>query len=303
MSEGPAPQERAPHLGTLGAQGVRDLLWLRRLIFPVYLVNLAVALFALLPTYLALARLTAHRPVAARLAHTWDLSLLAEIALDHPALMNQLEGVFLFVPVAYLVLSQAVLGGVLGALDREAARPTLRAFGRDAFARWLRLLALLLWSGLPYGVAAGVLLAGWSLAAGTSFAVRLLAATPGLLLLLVADTALDCARVVAARSPARAAWRALLSGYRVLVCRPLSGLALHLGYGALGFGLVAGLVFLPDSWDAGSNTALLATLLVRQAFVVGRVALRVASLGAHRALVWSVLGEPVGQGLEAGESA
>lgn len=273
--------ERATFLGSC-AEGARGLRKVTRLVFPLYLANLAVALFAVLPLYASLHRITAMRPAAGRLLVSWDVEILAELAQDHPSLLAELQAVFLFVPLAYLVLSQALLGGVLGALARPD-RPRLTTFGADALGHFLPLLWVLLWAALPYGLSAWVTYQGYSLFTDSSVAVRVLALLPGLALLAWTDAALDFGRALRILTPDRSAIRCLLSGFLLVVRRPLAGLGLHLGFALVGLAPLALLFAVPDALDAGGKAAVLLAFLARQIVLLARVPLRVAALGAHLA--------------------
>jgi hypothetical protein len=313
------------------AEGWRGLWQIRRLVFWVYLANLATALFALLPLYQALHRLTARRPAAGALISHWDVEVIAELVMDHPELPVQILGTFLFSAVAYLLLSQLLLGGVLGALARrepraapapavgpetEAApgpsgdddgvprdrpggstpgaphrpRPTAGAFGRDALEGFWPLCWLLLWSVIPYAVAAFAVVAGIALAVPASPWTLLAAALPGLLLLLWTDAALDYARALTMGSRAGGrlvtpSIRRLYYGFALVIRRPVAALTVHLAYGLASLVPVAAILFLlPDDLDAGGTAAVLGAFLIRQLLVLSRTAIRMASLGSHLAL-------------------
>lgn len=266
------------------AEGLRGLGRTAPMVFPLYLANLAVALFAVLPLYLGLHRLTAHAPAAGRLATAWDLELLAELAMDHPALISQLQAAFVFAPIAYVLLSQLLYGGALGALARRE-RPTGRAFGGDALEHLWPFLRLLAWASLPYGLAALALVLGWALAEEASWPWRVVALLPGLALLAWVDAALDFARARRVLGGEGSAVRWLLTGFALVLRRPLPALGLHLGFGLAGLLPLGLLALLPDTLDAGGAGALLLAFSIRQIVLIARVALRVASLGAHLAFL------------------
>jgi hypothetical protein len=268
-------------------RGFAGLWRCRRIVFPLYLANLLTAVFAVLPFYLALHRLTAHRPVAERLTHTWDLEVLAELVMDNPDLVAQLKGLFVFVPIGYLLVNQLLIGGVLGGLAR-AERPSLRSFGADALGHFTGMMWVLVCSALPYALAGGALGLGVMISIDSSWPVKLLCVVPGAFLLCVTDAALDFARVETVAGPGRWAAKRLLYGFWAVLKRPLATLTIHVGFGLLWLVPLAVLLILPDSWDAGTTVAVLVMFLVRQLVVFLRVAIRVGSLGSHVALYGSL---------------
>jgi hypothetical protein len=264
--------------------GLRDLVRLRAVVFPVYLVNLGIALGAIFPLYVALHGLTAHRPAAEALVERWDVAVLAELVMDHPDLLAQLKGSFLWALLAMLLLSQLLLGGVLGAAHRPG-RPTAGDFGRDALSHLVGILGVGVWSLVLLAVAGGLLVGGWLLAAERGVLLHLLALLPGLLAWLAADTALDLARAARVRGDAPSALRCVLLGLRAAFRRPISAAVIHVGYGLLGLLPFAVLLGLPDTLDAGGSGWVLLAFLLRQVAVVLRTAARIASLGSHLALM------------------
>ncbi|MFH2010371.1 MAG: hypothetical protein ABI333_27480 [bacterium] len=289
MTSTDAAQLLRPKLSIPGAvsRGLAGLWRCRGMLFPIYLANLLTAVFALLPFYLALHRLTAHRPVAERLTHAWDLEVLAELVMDNPDLVAQLKGLFVFVPIGYLLVNQLLIGGVLGALAR-LERPSPRSFGGDALSHFTGLLWVLLCSALPYALAGGALGLGVMLATDSSWPVKLLCALPGMLLLCFVDAALDFARVETVTGPGRWAVKRLLYGFWAVLKRPLAAAAIHVGFGLLWLIPLAVWLVLPDSLDAGGSAAVLLAFLLRQIVVLLRVAIRVGSLGSHMALYFAI---------------
>ncbi len=284
MSKPPLPKVTA-----LLRAGLSSARRTARLLFPVYVVNLLVAVFAVLPVYLALHRVTAYRPAAERLVNTWDLDVLVELFTDHPALFGQLQGTFLFVPVAYLLLSQLLLGGVLGALA-EPGKPTARQFGRDALTGFGPLCWVLVWSAVPFALAAAVGALGVLLAKPLGGTSALWGAIPGGLLWLWTDAALDYARVQTVTGSAASSLRRLLRGFGIVLRSPLRAWSVHLVYGLLGWVPVGILLVIPDAWDAGGTGRLFLAFLIRQLLVFTRTSLRVASLGSHLALMQAAEG-------------
>jgi hypothetical protein len=267
--------------------GFREVWRCRRLVFPVYLANLLTAVFAVLPVYLTLHRLTAHRPAAERLVYSWDLEVLAELVMDNPELLSQLQGVFLFVPLAYLLLSQLLLGGVLGALW-SYDRPTLRRFGGDAFGHLPGLLWVLVWSALPYALSLGLAGVAFVALEGRPVWVIAIAMVPGLILLLWTDAALDFARVETVTGGITSSIKRLVYGYWAVLKRPVAALAIHLGFGLITLVPLVVLLALPDGLDAGGTAAVAGTFGLRQVVVCLRVGLRVASLSGHMVLFRSI---------------
>ncbi len=269
--------------------GLRELWRCRRMVLPVYLANLAIALVAVGPLYVTLHRLTAHRPAAEALVSRWDLEVLVELLGDHPELLSQLRGVLLLLPISYLLLSQALLGGVLGSLASKA-RPTLRHFGAEALGNLPGLLGVLAWACVPYGVSLGLVVMALVANQGSSWWVLVASAGPGLVLLLLTDLALDFARVDTVLVEKSSALGRLLRGFWATRRSPGRALALHLGFGLLSLAPLAMLLSLPDSLDAGSTWAVALAFGLRQLLVLARVGFRVASLGGHMALLASITG-------------
>ena len=284
----PVPQPNPLPIRRAAGQGFGSLWRCKGMVFPLYLANLLTALFALLPFYLVLHDLTALRPAAARLLQTWDLEILAELAQDNPALVSLLKGLFVFVPMGYLLLTQVLLGGVLGALHRDSERPTLGQFGRDALHHLPRLLWVLLWSALPYLVVGLLLFVGMHVAEDRAWWAIVLILLPELLLLVWIDAALDFARIETVTAERRSSVKRLLYGFWAVLRRPVATLSIHLGFALAGLAPVAVLLLLPSTLDAGGNTAILLTFLVQQLVIFSRVALRVASLGSHLVLYGSI---------------
>lgn len=296
---GASAQDRISILGAL-THGLREVWRCKRLVFPVYLANLLTAVFAVLPVYLTLHRLTAHRPAAEQLVYRWDLEVLAELVMDNPELLSQLQGVMLFVPLAYLVLSQVLLGGVLGALW-SYERPTLRQFGSDAFGHLPGLLWVLAWSALPYALAVGLSGVAYVAMEGRAWWAIALSMVPGLVLLLWTDAALDFARVETVTGTTRSSIKRVLYGYWTVLKRPVAALAVHLGFGLITLVPLVVLLALPDSLDAGGTAAVLGTFGLRQVVVFLRVGIRVASLGSHVVLFRSIF--PLDPDAHAGANA
>ncbi len=267
--------------------GLREVWRCKRLVFPVYLANLLTAVFAVLPVYLTLHRLTAHRPAAEQLVYRWDLEVLAELVMDNPELLSQLQGVLLFVPLAYLLLSQVLLGGVLGSLW-SYERPTLRKFGGDALVHLPGLLWVGAWSAVPYALSLGVCGMAVYVNQGRTWWFIGLSMAPGLVFLFWTDAALDFARVETVTGATPSALKRMLYGYWAVVKRPVATIVVHLGFGLITLVPLALLLALPDSLDAGGTVAVFGTFLLRQVVVFLRVGLRVASLSSHMVLFRSI---------------
>lgn len=283
---GANPQDRLPLLAAL-THGFREVWRCKRLVFPVYLANLLTAVFAVLPVYLTLHRLTAHRPAAEELVYRWDLEVLAELVMDNPELVSQLQGVLLFVPLAYLLVSQLLLGGVLGALW-SYEKPSLRQFGSDALGHLPGLLKLLAWSAVPYVLSVGLMGAAFVATEGRAWWAIALSMVPGLAALLWTDAALDFARVETVTGDTPLSIKRLLYGFWAVWKRPVATLAVHLLFGLITLAPLVLLLALPDSLDAGGTAAVLGTFLLRQVVVFVRVGLRVASLAGHMVLFRSI---------------
>jgi len=269
------------------AHGFREVWRCRRLLFPVYLANLLTAIFAVLPVYLTLHRLTAHRPAAEELVYRWDLEVLAELVMDHPELMSQVQGVLVFVPLGYLLLSQLLLGGVLGALW-SYEKPSLRQFGSDALGHLPALLKVLAWSALPYGLALGLTGLAFVTMEGRPWWAIALSMLPGLGLLLWTDTAVDFARVETVTGDTPSSIKRLVYGFWAVLKRPVATLIVHLGFGLITLVPLVVLLALPDGLDAGGTWAVALTFGLRQVVVILRVGLRLASLAGHIVLFRSL---------------
>jgi len=280
------PVDKISIIGAM-AHGFREAWRCKRLVFPVYLANLLTAVFAVLPVYLTLHRLTAHRPAAEQLVYHWDLEVLAELVMDNPELLAQLKGVLLFVPVAYLLITQVLLGGVLGSLW-SYERPTLRKFGGDALGHLPGMLWVGAWSAVPYALSLGVCGVALYATGERAWWAIALSMAPGLVFWVWTDAALDFARIETVTGQTPSAIKRLLYGYWAVVKRPVAVLAVHLGFGLITLVPLALLLALPDGLDAGGTAAVFGTFALRQLVVFLRVGLRVASLSSHMVLFRSI---------------
>ncbi|HEY3354503.1 MAG TPA: hypothetical protein VGQ83_14725 [Polyangia bacterium] len=279
------------------AAGVRGA-WRRpELVGGLYLLNLAWTLAVTWPFLLALSRATALRPYAAPLARGLQVDVLAEIVARRPLLGTAAQAAVGVGVAGWLVLSWFLTAGVLGVL-REAPRElTLRRFLALAGAHGLAMARLQLWSALPYAaaiaaLAGGVAIAGWAAFRAVNPFVTVAAgaagALPGLVMLVLTTTAVDVARAQAVLGADRAMGRLLLRAYRLVVARWRATIGVQLGAGLLWLAASAAYLALAWPWPYAATAAFVLLTLLRQALVVARTGVRVATLGANLEVVAEV---------------
>jgi len=266
-----------------------------RLAVTLWLVNLALALSAGVPGWLALRSAIGDLPGADALADGFSFDVLRDLVEMRPGLIG---GLFLSaVGVAFLglLVGAAATGGALEVLSSRDDRPFAHRFGRGAgrfFARFVR-------AGLLSGIAGALavaLLAGPLFALGArmrresgaevaSLLVSLGAALVTGLVVLLALLALDAARIRIVREDSRRVLPRLRSGFAVVLGHPVKWLGtwgVNALLGALALGLY--LAF-RHAVPAGTGPLVLLMAVAQQAFVLARAWLRVALLGSEIALV------------------
>ena len=265
-----------------------------RLAITVWLVNLALAAAAGVPSGLALASVIGDRPEADVLADRLSLGVVADLVEMRPGLLEWLGLTALGVAFLGLLAGAAVAGGVLEVLVSRDERAFGHRFGRGAgrfFGRFLRagLVAVTvggtaaLLAALPFlGVRRALRDSGWELGRPL---LAIVAALAALLVFLLALLALDAARILVVRDDRRRVGHALLEGARLVLGHPATWLgvwavnALGVGLALVAYLTVRGRVEATTGWLLG------ATLLLQQAFVLARSALRVSLLASEVALV------------------
>jgi hypothetical protein len=266
-----------------------------RLAATLWLLNLALALAAGVPGWLALSSVIGPLPEADGLRERFSMGLLVDLVEMRPGLIGGLALAAAGVAFLGLLVGAAATGGALEVLTSRDDRPFAHRFGRGAgrfFVRFLRAgLATLVVAALGAALTAGPLFAlsgrlrresGSELAANGAFFAGLLVGGLAVLLCLLA---LDAARVRVVREDARRVLPLLRSGFGVVLGHPVKWLGT---WGANAAVLLLALVVYLAFRNAvpASTAALVAALfLVQQAFVLVRAWLRVALLASERELV------------------
>lgn len=215
------------------------LAWLIVMAIPTVLVAL--------PVGQALSRLLDHSPHADSLAHGFDGLLMGDALysmLHHNAALAIMPRVALVVTV---FLSPFVTGMVI-ALMRARQRPGFGALMHGGLTQYWRMLRIMLWALIPYGIAVvlGFLAFRWA-SSGAEDAVLQSTADRGYLiakivlvvLLVLAHVVVESTRAqVAADVHLRSATRALGRGVMTTIRRPLATLGLYLATSIVGYVLV-----------------------------------------------------------------
>ena len=266
-----------------------------RLAVVLWLVNLALALAAGVPGFLALRSAIGLLPGADALGDGFSVGILVDLLELRPGLLGGLFLSALGVAGLGLLAGAAATGGALEVLMSRDGRPFAHRFGRGAgrfFARFLRagLLASLA------GALAAALLAGPLLAVGGRMrresgqeALALLVSLGGVavatLVVVLSLLALDAARIRIVREDARRVLPLLRSGFAVVLGHPLKWLGTW-GVNALLVALALALyVAFRNAVPAGTLPLVLLMVVAQQAFVLARSGLRVALLGSEIALL------------------
>ena len=276
-------------------EGLGALRRASRLAVVLWLVNLALALAAGVPGFLALRSAIGLLPGADALGDGFSLGVLVDLLELRPGLLGGLFLSALGVAGLGLLAGAAATGGALEVLMSRDDRPFAHRFGRGAgrfFARFLRagLLASLA------GALAAALLAGPLLAVSGRMrresgqeALALFVSLGGVavaaLVVVLSLLALDAARIRIVREDARRVLPLLRSGFAVVLGHPVKWLGTW-GLNALLVALALALyVAFRNAVPAGTLPLVLLMVVAQQAFVLARSGLRVALLGSEIALL------------------
>jgi hypothetical protein len=266
-----------------------------RLAVTLWLLNLALALAAGVPAWLALRSAIGLLPGADALREGFSLGVLFDLVELRPGLLGGLALSALGIGGLGLLVGAAATGGALEVLTGRDHRPFAHRFGRGAGRFFFRFIRAGLLAGVP-----GALVT--ALVAFPLFAVLgrvrresgaellsnlLLIGGLGLagLVVLVTLLVLDAARVRIVREDARRVLPLLRSGVAVVLGHPLKwlgtwGVNALLGLAALGLYLA-----FRNTVPAGEPPLIFLMVVAQQAFVLARSWLRVALLGSETALV------------------
>ncbi len=278
-------------IGRALGEGVRSATRRPGLVALLWAWNLALALLLGLPFWIWIATVTSFAPATDVLLDGPDIGVVAQLVLGDPNVPSTLAGAVVGLVLLSLVSGAFVSGGILEVVMIEGdGRPLLHRFFRGAghfFGRFLRLLGI---AGLTLvGVTAVV---GWAAGVATRpmeargsepgalFASVVVQAAVGLTLAFFV-LALDYARVMAvlsgSRSMARTWWRALL-----FVVRRTPGVATIGLLAAIGvLGAMAVAATFDIAYGARTWAVIVGAIVVHQAMVVVRTAVRVGQIGAQ----------------------
>ena len=277
--EGFASARRAP--------GVAVTLWL---------VNLALALSAGVPAFLALRSAIGELPGADALASGFDVGILLDLAETRPGLLGGLALSAAGVAFLGLLAGAAATGGALEVLSSRAdGRPFGHRFGRGAGRFFLRFARAGLLAGVG-AILAAALVAGPLVALSVwmrhetgaevgSAVVALCASLLAGVVVLVFLLALDAVRIGIVREDARRVLPLLGPALAVVVRHPLAWLGTWALNAALWAVALSVYLAVRRLVPAGTGPLVLAMALAQQAFVLARAWLRVALLGSEMALV------------------
>jgi hypothetical protein len=266
-----------------------------RLAVTLWLANLALALSAGVPGWLALRSAIGGLPGADALRDGFRFGVLFDLVEMRPGLLGGLFLTAAGVACLGLLVGAAATGGALEVLSSRDDRPFAHRFGRGAgrfFARFLRagLLAGVLALVAAALVAAPLMAVGGRMRreSGAEVASQLVSLgallLAGLVVLLVL-LALDAARIRIVREDARRVLPLLRSGLAVVLGHPVKWLATWAVNAALGALALALYLVFRHEVPAGTGPLVVAMALAQQVFVLARAWLRVALLGSERALV------------------
>jgi hypothetical protein len=266
-----------------------------RLTVTLWLLNLALALAAGVPGWLALRSAIGLLPEADPLRNGFDLGILMDLVELRPGLIGGLAFSALGAAGFGLLMGAAATGGALEVLTSRDERPFAHRFGRGAgrfFGRFVRAGLLVgLVAALVAGLVAGPLLAlsgrlrresGLELVTNATWMAALLL---GGLVVLLALLALDAARVRIVREDARRVLPLLRSGFAVVLGHPVKWLGAWGANAALGAVALGLYLAFRNAVPAGTGPLVLLMFVAQQAFVLVRSGLRVALLGSEIALV------------------
>ena len=266
-----------------------------RLAATLWLLNLALALAAGVPGWLALSSVIGPLPEADGLRERFSVGVLVDIVEMRPGLIGGLALAAMGVAFLGLLVGAAATGGALEVLTTRDERPFAHRFGRGAgrfFARFLRAgLVTALVGALAAALLAGPLFAlrGYlrreSGSAAAAYGVSFAAMLVGALVVLLCLLALDAARVRIVREDARRVLPLLRSGFAVVLGHPVKWLGTWAVNAAALLAALGLYLAFRDAVPASTGPLVALLFVVQQVFVLVRSWLRVALLGSERALV------------------
>jgi len=271
-----------------------------RLVATLWLFNLALALAAGLPGWLTLSSVMGSLPAADALGEAFRFGVLADLSEIQPGLVSEFGRAALAAFGLGLVVALATSGGTLEVLTSGDERSFAHRFGRGAgrfFLRFLRLgLITLVTLPLVTGLAAAPLLA-LSRQLRRESGSEWLAVSIWLLAVAAAGTVLvfvllvqDAARVLLVRDDESRVRRLLRPALATVLRHPLKWLSVWSWNAVLLLSLFA--LYLALSSAVPPGRLLVVLVLLQQAFVLLRCALRVALLGAEIELVSALRPRP-----------
>jgi len=277
--------------------GVRAAAHRPRLVAGLWAWQLVISTAVALPLFRGLIAATAHAPGSDPLLDRFSVSLFGEI-LQYNALplvqMLQLGAVgALLVSVVTAPVLVALTISALEAPERMPAGGVAAAAGRWYFplfrllmlGRFVALAAALLAGAATRTLLGPVWDSSWEL--GRLLVVPSVIAM-ALLVLALFWAAADCAAIHAIRTGSARMFAAWRMGLRASLGRPITTLALWLLAAVTITGLAALLFSVLGSLNGAAPAAIAAAVVVQQLFVIFRVGVRVALLGAE-AVAWRIV--------------
>ena len=271
-----------------------------RLVVTLWLFNLALALAAGLPGWLTLSSVMGSLPAADALGEAFRFGVLADLSEIQPGLVSGFGRAALAAFGLGLVVALATTGGTLEVLTSGDERSFAHRFGRGAgrfFLRFLRLgLITLVAAPLATGLAAAPLLvlsrqlrreSGSEWLAVSVWLLAFAAAGAVLVFVLLVQ---DAARVLLVRDDESRVRRLLRPALATVLRHPLKWLSVWSWNAVLLLALFALYLALSSAVPPGRLFVVL--VLLQQAFVLLRCALRVALLGAEIELVSALRPRP-----------
>lgn len=274
-------------IGAMGAalQWRLLLLWLLVMALPTAIVAL--------PLWKTLGGLLDYSVHATALAHTFDTLPMGDVITQVGRHGDWLAGSNLGAIVVALLASPFLTGMVVTA----ARAPRSLTFGElmhGGLSEYWRLLRLMLWALLPFGVALAIAGAASGMAAKHAAAAVLessaasghrVAMIVTIVLLVLAHAMVESGRAQLAAEPLlRSATRAFFRGVGMLLRRPLATLGMYLGTSVIGYAIVLGLGMLRIRTDAVGVFGFIAALVLAQLIVVVLAWQRTARLFALAAV-------------------
>jgi hypothetical protein len=267
------------------------------MVVALFVANLLWALAWSWPFYRTLADATALRPFAEPLAHGLHVDVMAEIFARHPEIASVGQAGAAASAVGWVIVSWFLTGGVLGLCALPPAETSLRRFGAEAGGRGPAMARLWLWF-VPHWAMAALIAAmggGMGSAAGAHAANSwwtvgggILGALPGLVALLLVSTMADVARARLTLMPQPVARVAMTEATRLVLAHPRCPVGVQLLGGLVWLG--ASGLYLAVAWPFpyASGPAFALLFLLRQALVLARAGVRVATLDANLEYVQSL---------------